>query len=153
MRQFLEQLDEVWAKGYEFIGGSPIVIKRTDINSPMSNSDTILGESRIREALHTTVELRKAGAAAVSDGSHQSRPGEADFYPLIAHARVLNNILRKEYAEEFVEWEYVFDETCWGLTQFNDLTQGKNVLSNNLRFAPWEIQVPHNLFDTPPVRL
>ncbi|MFX1562994.1 MAG: phosphoglycerate kinase [Promethearchaeota archaeon] len=153
MRQFLEKLDEAWAKGYEYIGGSPIVIKRTDINSPMSDANTILGERRIREALHTTVELRKAGAVAVSDGAHQSRPGKVDFYPLIAHARLLNRILQKEYAEEFLEWKYVFSETCWGLTQFNDLTQGKNVLSNNLRFAPWETQVPHNLFDTPPVRL
>lgn len=153
MHQFLAALEEAAKAGREFMAGSPIVLKRTDINSVMSNSGTILNERRIFEALQTTVELRKAGAAAIGDASHQSRTGKADFYPLLEHSRVINKLLRENYPDDFLEWEYVFSETCWGLTQFGDLTHGRNVLSNNLRFAPWELQVPRNLFDTPPVRL
>jgi len=153
MQQFLSLLDEAWKEGYEYVSGSPIVLKRTDINSVMSNSGTILNNRRIREALQTTVELRRAGAAAVAAASHQSRVGRADFYPLLEHCRVMNRILMEEHPDEFLEWEFVFSETCWGLTQFGDLTHGRNVLSNNLRFAPWELRVPPNLFDTPPVRL
>ncbi len=153
MHQFLASLEEAAKAGHEYMAGSPIVLKRTDINSVMSNSGTILNDRRILEALQTTVELRKAGAAGISDASHQSRIGKADFYPLLEHSKVMNKLLRERFPEEFLEWEYVFSETCWGLTQFGYLTHGRNVLSNNLRFAPWELQVPRNLFDTPPVRL
>jgi 3-phosphoglycerate kinase len=153
VHQFLKQLEEAWKTGYEYVSGSPIVLKRSDINSVMSNSGTILNDRRISEALETTVELRKTGAAAVADASHQSRKGKADFYPTLEHSSVMNRLLREKYPDDYLEWEYLFSETCWGLTQFGHLTHGRNVLSNNIRFAPWELRVPHNLFDTPPVRL
>jgi 3-phosphoglycerate kinase len=69
------------------------------------------------------------------------------------HGQVLNRIIQKEYPKEFSEWEYVFDETCWGVAQFEYLTQGRNVLSNNLRFAPWELKTPPTVSDIPPCRL
>lgn len=153
MHQFLKQLDEAWKTGYEFVKGSPVLLKRTDINSVMSNSGRILNERRILEALETTIELRKTGAAAISDASHQSRKGRADFYPTLEHSRIINKLLKEKYQKYYQEWEYVFSETCWGLTQFNYLTNGRNVLSNNIRFAPWELRVPDHLYETPPVRL
>jgi len=153
VHQFLARLDEAWKTGYEYVSGSPIILKRADINSVMTNAGTILNDRRIRESLLTTVELRKAGAAAISDASHQGRVGTADFYPTMQHGQVMNKVLREDYPKEFLDWEYVFSETCWGLSQFEDLTHGRNVLSNNLRFAPWELKTPRNLFDVPPARL
>lgn len=153
MHQFLAQLEEAWKTGYEFVKGSPVVLKRTDINSVMSHSGKIMNERRVREAIETTIELRKTGAAAISDASHQSRKGRADFYPTLEHSRVMNQILEIEHPDRYDEWEYIFSETCWGLTQFGYLTNGRNVMSNNIRFAPWELKVPSHLYDIPPVRL
>ncbi len=112
-----------------------------------------MNDRRIREALQTTIELRKLGASAITDATHQSRKGQADFYPTLEHSRVMNTILKTDYSTEYEEWEYLFDETCWGITQFNFLMKGKNILSNNIRFAPWELQTPLNLASTPPVQL
>ena len=153
MHQFLTQLDEAWKTGYEFVKGSPVVLKRSDINSVMSNAGTIMNDRRIREALATTIELRQTGAAAIADAAHQSRKGMADFYPTLQHCQVMNKILKEEYPDEYEEWEYIFSETCWGLTQFGYLTSGRNVLSNNIRFAPWELKVPDHMYDSPPARL
>ncbi|MFX0168687.1 MAG: phosphoglycerate kinase [Candidatus Hodarchaeota archaeon] len=153
MHQFLTQLDDAWKTGYEFVKGSPVVLKRSDINSVMSNSGTIMNDRRIREALATTVELRQTGAAAIADAAHQSRKGMADFYPTLQHSQVMNQILKEEYPDNYDEWEYIFSETCWGLTQFGYLSSGRNVLSNNIRFAPWELRVPPHLYDSPPARL
>jgi 3-phosphoglycerate kinase len=153
MHQFLDQLEQAWKTGYEFIKGSPVILKRTDINSVMSHSGKILNERRIREALATTIELREWGAAAISDASHQSRPGRADFYPTLEHTRILNAIIEIEYPDKYDEWEYAFNDSAWGFAQLEYLTSGKNVMSNNIRFAPWELNVPTQLYDIPPVRL
>ena len=112
-----------------------------------------MNERRVREAIETTIELRETGAAAITDASHQSRKGRADFYPTLEHSRIMNQILEIEYPDRYDEWEYVFSETCWGLTQFGYLTSGRNVMSNNIRFAPWELKVPQHLYDSPPARL
>jgi|GEM_PF-6466416 len=153
MHRFLAQLNEAWKAGYELVKKSPVILKRTDINSVMSHSGKIMNERRIREALETTIELRETGAAAISDASHQSRKGRTDFYPTLEHAHTINRILEIEYPDHYDEWEYIFNETSWGLPQFGYLIKGRNVLSNNIRFAPWELKVPEDLNDTPPVQL
>ncbi len=153
MDRFLAQLDEAWKTGYDFVKKSPILLKRTDINSVMPSSGRILNERRIREALTTSIELRNTGAAAITDGAHQSRKGKSDFYPTLEHARVMNRILKEEHPDLYPDWEFVFNETCWGPSQFSSLSQGKNVLSNNIRFAPWELKIPSNLSNIPPVQL
>ncbi len=153
MRRFLSQLGETQRAGYEFIRGGPVVLKRCDINSVMPSSGKILNERRIREALRTSIELRKAGAVAITDGSHQSRIGKSDFYPTIEHSRVMNRILEEEHPNDFENWKYVFNESCWGVSQFEYLARGCNVLSNNIRFATWELNTPPNLEIIPPVRL
>ena len=153
MDPFLTQLDEAWKTGYDFVRTGPVLLKRTDINSVMPSSGVILNERRIREALATSIELRKAGATAITDGAHQSRKGKSDFYPTLTHATVMNRLLKEEHPDSFDEWKFIFHETCWGEDQFDDLTQGKNVLSNNIRFAPWELRVPEDLEALPPLRL
>lgn len=153
MDPFLTQLDEAWKTGYDFVRTGPVLLKRTDINSVMPSSGVILNERRIREALATSIELRKAGATAITDGAHQSRKGKSDFYPTLTHAKVMNRLLKEEHPDSFDEWKFIFHETCWGEDQFDDLTQGKNVLSNNIRFAPWELRVPEDLEALPPLRL
>lgn len=153
MHRFLRQLDEAWKIGYEFVNRNPILLKRTDINSVMPSSGKIMNDRRIREALATTVELRKAGALAITDGAHQSRKGKADFYPTLEHSRVMNQILQEDYSGDYKTWEYIFNETCWGPSQAEFLVKGKNILSNNIRFAPWELETPSNLNNLPPIRL
>ncbi|MFX1575640.1 MAG: phosphoglycerate kinase [Promethearchaeota archaeon] len=153
MDRFLPQLDEACNAGYDFVKQGPILLKRTDINSVMPNSGTILNDRRIREALLTSIELRKTGATAITEGAHQSRKGKSDFYPTITHTRVLNQLLKEEHPAAYKEWEYVFNETCWDVSQFELLIHGKNVLSNNIRFAPWELNTPTDLESIPPIRL
>ncbi len=151
--RFLSQLDEAWKTGYDFVKSGPILLKRTDINSVMPSSGKIINDRRIREALVTSIELRKTGAFAITEGAHQSRKGKSDFYPTLEHTQVMNRILKEQHPEYYNDWEYVFNETCWGLSQFEYLTEGKNIVSNNIRFAPWELQVPSNLELISPVRL
>ena len=153
MDPFLSQLDEAWKTGYEFVKTGPVLLKRTDINSVMPSSGVIMNNRRIREALATSIELRKAGASAITDGAHQSRKGKSDFYPTLTHAEVMNQLLKEEHPASYEAWEFVFHESCWGEDQFDDLIQGKNVLSNNSRFAPWELRVPAHLELLPPLRL
>jgi 3-phosphoglycerate kinase len=153
MDRFLPRLDEAWKTGYDFVKSSPVLLKRIDINSVMPSAGKIMNDRRIREALTTTIELRRLGAVAIADGAHQSREGKSDFYPTLEHAKVMNRILREEFPNDYPDLEYIFDETCWGTSQFGFLNEGKNVLSNNIRFAPWELKVPSNLVAIPPIRL
>lgn len=153
MHRFLSQLNEACQTGYELVEKNPIILKRIDINSVMPSAGRIVNDRRIREALQTTIELRKLGALAITDATHQSRKGQTDFYPTLEHSRVMNTILKTDYSAEYEEWEYLFDETCWGVTQLDYLLKGKNILSNNIRFAPWELQTPPNLANTPPIQL
>ncbi|MFW9831755.1 MAG: phosphoglycerate kinase, partial [Candidatus Thorarchaeota archaeon] len=153
MHRFLSLLDEAWKAGYEFVKQNPILLKRIDINSVMPTSGEIMNDRRIREALATTIELRNAGAYAITDGAHQSRKGESDFYPTLEHSRLMNQILKDEFPNNFSAWEYTFNETCWGPAQAEYLVKGKNVLGNNIRFAPWELKTPSQLENLPPVLL
>jgi 3-phosphoglycerate kinase len=153
MDQFLSKLDEACKAGYEFVKSGPILFKRADINSVMPNAGTIVNDRRIRESLATSIELRQIGAFAIAEGAHQSRVGKSDFYPTVEHGKVMNHLLKVTLPDANEAWEYIFDESCWGLSQFNHLTKGQNVLSNNIRFAPWELQVPPKLDEIPPIQL
>ncbi len=153
MDQFISQLDEAHKSGYELVKRGPILLKRSDINSVMPNAGTIMNDRRIRESLDTSIELRQLGAFAITEGAHQSRIGKSDFYPTLEHSNVMNRLLKDNHPGAYDDWEYIFDETCWGLSQYSLLTKGRNVLSNNLRFAPWELRVPSKLSEIPPIQL
>ncbi|MFX1565267.1 MAG: phosphoglycerate kinase [Promethearchaeota archaeon] len=153
MDRFLSQLDEAYESGYEFVKSGPILFKRADINSVMPNAGTIVNDRRIRESLDTSIELRQLGAFAIAEAAHQSRVGKSDFYPTLEHSKVMNRLLKDKYPDTYDDWEFIFDESCWGLSQLDLLIKGRNVLSNNIRFAPWELQVPSKLHEIPPIQL
>ncbi|MEM4195435.1 MAG: phosphoglycerate kinase [Candidatus Anstonellales archaeon] len=109
-----------------------VVIKRIDLNSPVSNGE-VLPNPRIREHAKSVRELSDVGAKIVLL-SHQGAPGDEDFITLKQHAQLL--------AEEVGKPVKFVPDVCGEEAKkaIKELKDGEIVLLENVRFAEDEMK-------------
>ncbi|MEM4336362.1 MAG: phosphoglycerate kinase [Candidatus Anstonellales archaeon] len=109
-----------------------VVIKRIDLNSPVSNGE-VLPNPRIREHAKSVRELSDVGAKIVLL-SHQGAPGDEDFITLKQHAQLL--------AEEVGKPVKFVPDVCGEEAKkaIKELKDGEIVLLENVRFVEDEMK-------------
>jgi len=116
-------LDDVVTKG-------KTVFVRVDINSPLDpTTKQILDDTRIRMTKYTLDSLNDARVVV---GSHQGRPGDEDFTPLEAHAKLLQKHVtqRVKFVEDIIGPE--------ARLQIKNLRTGEILVLDNLRLCSEE---------------
>ena len=106
------------------------VLVRVDFNSPMDANGNILDDRRIKSHLST---LRSLEHSRVVLMSHQGRPGDEDYTPLKAHAKLATELLGQE-----VTYEDDIFSSC-ARNAIKSLAQGDILLLENTRFNAEEI--------------
>jgi phosphoglycerate kinase len=106
------------------------VLLRVDFNSPMDTNGNILDDRRIKSHLCT---LRSLEHSRVVLMSHQGRPGDMDYIPLEAHAKLATELLGRE-----VIYEDDIFSSC-ARNAIKSLAQGEILLLENTRFNAEEI--------------
>jgi phosphoglycerate kinase len=106
------------------------VFVRVDMNSPLDPSGKkILDDTRIRMTRETLERLKDAKVVV---GSHQGRPGDEDFTPLEAHARLLQKYVSQpvKFVEDIIGPE--------ARNQTKSLRVGEILVLDNLRLCSEE---------------
>ncbi|AKB57003.1 phosphoglycerate kinase [Methanosarcina barkeri] len=106
------------------------VLVRVDFNSPMDDNGNILDDKKIKSHLPTLQSLEHSKVVLLS---HQGRPGDEDYTPLEAHAKLATELLGRE-----VTYEDDIFSSC-ARNAIKSLDQGEVLLLENTRFNAEEI--------------
>lgn len=106
------------------------VLVRVDFNSPMDENGNILDDRKIKSHLPTLQSLEHSRVVLMS---HQGRPGDDDYTPLEAHAKLATELLGRE-----VTYEDDIFSSC-ARDAIKSLAQGEILLLENTRFNAEEI--------------
>lgn len=110
------------------------VLLRVDMNCPLAKDTLeIEDDNRIRQIMPTLKELMDKGAKVIVL-AHQGRPGDWDFIPLEAHAKVLSTVMGQEirYVDD------ILGQTA--ISAIKSLQPGKAIVLKNVRELPYEQQ-------------
>ncbi|MCD6243738.1 MAG: phosphoglycerate kinase, partial [Candidatus Korarchaeota archaeon] len=107
------------------------VFLRADMNVPIGENGEIMNTEKIKQAAKTLKELVERGASVVV-GTHQGRPGNADFTSTEPHSKELSKEIGVEvkYVDGVISRE-VREEIA-------SLEEGQVLLLENLRFIAEE---------------